>query len=145
MSNNTTGFEILVVDDDKVVGLLHKNLLRHSGINPPPVLCYNGLEALEYIKQNDTVLKQFLIFLDLNMPVLNGWKFLKKLKNEVLMSRIHVVIVTSSINKKDYLKAQKYGNVLQFCPKPMTLDCVEKITNLEPLLPFFSGTTEQRE
>lgn len=131
-----------MVDDDKVVALLHKNLLRHSGIDWPPVLCENGLEALEYLVNNDASGKHFLVFLDLNMPVLNGWKFLKKLKKHELLGKIHIVIVTSSINQKDFIKAQKYDCVLLFCRKPMSADCVEKVIDLEALHPFFPGETK---
>ena len=145
MSNNSTGLEILVVDDDKIVTLLHKNLLRNSGLNWPPVIFENGLEALNYLLEYDRSQKHFLVFLDLNMPVLDGWKFLKKIKKLELLSSVYVVIVTSSINQKDYLKAQKYESVLYYCRKPMRLECVEKITNLEPLKPFFTGHPEPEE
>lgn len=145
MSNNPAGLEILVVDDDKVVTLLHKNLLRNSDLNWPPVIFENGLDALNYIQENDRSQKHFLVFLDLNMPVLDGWKFLKKIKKSGLLSRVYVVIVTSSINQKDYLKAQKYESVYYYCRKPMRLECVEKITNLEPLKPFFAGHPESED
>ncbi|MDX1601737.1 MAG: response regulator [Salinimicrobium sediminis] len=141
VSNDAQSLEILVVDDDKVVTLLHKNLLRNSGLNWPPVICENGLEAFKYIEKNDGDRKHFLIFLDLNMPVLNGWKFLKKLKKLELLSHVNVVIVTSSINQKDYLKAQKYESVLYYCKKPMRLECVEKIMDHEVLKPFFTDVT----
>ena len=145
MSNNPAGLEILVVDDDKVVTLLHKNLLRNSGFCRPPVIFENGEQALHYILENDLSQKKFLVFLDLNMPVLDGWKFLKKIKKLELKSQVNVVIVTSSINQKDYLKAQKYESVLYYCRKPMRLECVDKIINLEPLKPFFAGQIQTEE
>ncbi len=129
--------EILIVDDDKVVTLLHKNLLRHSGFSQSPVICEDGLQALTYLQQNDATLRHFLIFLDLNMPVLNGWKFLKRLINLKLTAKVDVVIVTSSINKKDELKAQKYENVLCYCRKPLSSECIDKIMHHDSLKPNF--------
>lgn len=48
MPKEPTNFEILVVDDDKVVSLLHKNLLRFDHIEPP-VIFSNGKNTLEYL------------------------------------------------------------------------------------------------
>lgn len=144
MSNNGP-LEILVVDDDKVVGLLHKTQLRLHGIQWPPVLCENGLEALEYILKKRDSGKEFLVFLDLNMPVLNGWKFLKKLKKQAPEVKVHVVIVTSSINQKDKVKAEKFEEVIFFCRKPLGSPCVDKILALEELnsiLPTQSKTED---
>lgn len=135
MQNNNP-LEILVVDDDKVVGLLHKTQLRLHGINWPPVLCENGLQALEYILKRRTPGKVFLVFLDLNMPVLNGWEFLKNRKKQAPEVKIFVVIVTSSINQKDHLKAEKYAEVISFCRKPLDSPCLEKILGLEELRPY---------
>lgn len=145
MPNSSVALDILIVDDDKVVTLLHKNLLRNSSLNWPPVIFENGLEALTYIQENDYSQKHFLVFLDLNMPVLDGWKFLKKIKKLELLSQVYVVIVTSSINQKDHLKAQKYDSVYYYCQKPLRLECIEKITNLEPLKPFFAAHSESED
>lgn len=142
-SNNATPLEILVVDDDKIVALLHRNQLRCSRIQPAPVICSNGREALDYLLKNDKPDKSFLILLDLNMPVVDGWKFLKKIKKNPPLSRVFVVIVTSSINRKDFLKAQTYASVIHFCPKPLSAACVSTIKNLEQLQPFFRSETKE--
>lgn len=145
MSNSSVALDILVVDDDKVVALLHKNLLRNSRLNWLPVIFENGLEALNYIQENDKSKKHFLVFLDLNMPILDGWEFLKKIKKLELRSPVHVVIVTSSIDQRDYERAQKYESVIYYCQKPLDLECVEKISNLKPLKSFFTGHTEPED
>lgn len=135
-------FEVLIVDDDKVVALLHKNSLRSSHVDQSPVLCSNGKEALEYIQKNDSPQMHFLILLDLNMPVLDGWKFLKKLRKQPPQGQVYVVVVTSSVNQQDYLKAQKYDHVLHYCRKPLNPECFLKIKNLEPVRQFFFRENE---
>lgn len=126
------------MDDDKIVALLHKTQLRASKIETAPVICINGKEALEHLGKNDCSTKTFLVLLDLNMPVLDGWKFLKKLRKSPFTANVFVVIVTSSINKKDLLKAQNYTSVIHFCRKPLSTACVDNIKNLEPLREFFA-------
>ena len=142
-SGSSELFEVLVVDDDKVVALLHKNSLRTSRVEYVPVICDNGRKALEYISKNDGIDKHFLVLLDLNMPVLDGWKFLKKLKNNPPKANVYVIVVTSSINQKDYLKAQTYESVIDFCRKPLSAECLLKIHDLEPIRQFF--TTQEEE
>lgn len=136
-SNRTAALEILIVDDDKIVALLHKNQLRSSKIEPAPVICSNGKEALDHLYRNDSPCKNILVLLDLNMPIVDGWKFLKKLKKDPPKAQVFVVIVTSSINQKDHLKAQTYSSVIHFCRKPLTSDCFKKIKGMEQLRMFF--------
>ena len=142
-SGSSELLEVLIVDDDKVVALLHKNSLRSSQVEKIPVVCNNGRKALEYITNNDGTDKSFLILLDLNMPVLDGWKFLKKLKKNPPQAKVFVVVVTSSINQKDYLKAQTYEQVIHFCRKPLSAECVLKIENLEPVRHFFKSQKQK--
>lgn len=143
--NSSAPLEILIVDDDRVVALLHKNQLRCSKIEPAPVICSNGREALDYLLKNDNPGNNFLILLDLNMPVVDGWKFLKKLRKNPPLANVYVVVVTSSINNKDYLKAQTYNSVIHFCRKPLSSECVSTIKSLEQLRPFFSSELKQSE
>ena len=136
-------FEVLIVDDDKVVALLHKNSLKNLHIKQPPVLCNNGKEALNYLHNADHADKHFLVLLDLNMPVLDGWNFLKSLKKNPLQGKVHVVVVTSSINRKDYLKAQTFDHVVHFCRKPLSPECILKIRKLKPVRQFFFKSAEE--
>lgn len=142
-SGNEGSLEVLVVDDDKVVTLLHKNSLKSSRIVHPPVLCYNGKEALDYLQKNDSPDKHFLILLDLNMPVIDGWKFLKKLKKKPPQGHVYVVVVTSSINQQDFIKAQTYEQVIHYCRKPLSSECILKIKKLEPVRQFFFKSVEE--
>lgn len=129
-SVSPTKFEILIVDDDKVISLLHKNHIRHFNSSCSPVACYDGKEALEYLKEKDEEGNCFLIFLDLNMPVIDGWEFLKYIKKGDFSSKISVVVVTSSINSADEKKALKYQSVISFCRKPLTEESIEQIVAL---------------
>lgn len=136
-SNRTAPLEILIVDDDKVVALLHKNQLKSSKVEPAPVICSNGREALNYLLKHDSPCKHFLILLDINMPIVDGWKFLENLKKNPIKGKVHVVMATSSINQEDYIKANSYPSVIHFCRKPLTVACVSHIKNLPQLRVFF--------
>lgn len=136
-STKRENFEILVVDDDKIVALLHKNQLRCSRLGPSPLLFNNGKEALSYLRKKDLPNKNFLVLLDLNMPVLDGWNFLKLLEKDTMVANVHVVIVTSSINREDEVRSKNFKNVVGFCRKPLDSSCVKYIRELEPLRRLF--------
>ncbi|MBU2995270.1 response regulator [Cellulophaga baltica] len=111
-------FEILLVDDDPIVQFLHKSVLIECNL-PDQKLFSNGELVLNYIienKDNDTM---FLILLDINMPIMNGWEFLEQLRSHVLKPILKVIIVTSSIDSVDKEKAKKYPEVFEFFEKPL--------------------------
>lgn len=129
--------EILVVDDDKIVALLHKTQLRCAKLGPSPVLFSNGKEALTYLRKKDHTNKHFLVLLDLNMPVLNGWEFLRLLEKDPMTANVHVIIITSSINREDEVRSRNFKQVIGFCRKPMDAACVKDIKSHEKLRHFF--------
>ena len=135
-STNSSRFEILIVDDDKVVSLLHKNHIRRFNSSCSPIMCYNGQEALDYLLEKDEKKKNFLIFLDLNMPVIDGWGLLDHIEEHPFLSNISIVIVTSSIHSADETRAAKYKKVIFFCRKPLTEESIQKIIALKEVQHF---------
>ncbi len=62
--------------------------------------CINGEEGLNFLNDNKHNLPSFII-LDLNMPIMNGFEFLEKIKSDVNYKRIPVIIFSSSSNESD--------------------------------------------
>ncbi|WP_442955364.1 response regulator [Pedobacter terrae] len=65
----------------------------------------SGELAINYLYHPDNKDKQFLILLDINMPGMDGWAFLEHLKQHSTLSSIHVVIVSSSKESSDGIRA----------------------------------------
>ena len=63
--------------------------------------------------------KKYMILLDLNMPVMNGWEFLEELEKTEIASQAKVAIVTSSIDSADRKKAKEFEMVEYFLSKPL--------------------------
>lgn len=124
-------FEVLVIDDDKVVSLLHRHLLTHHLETPVPFL--NGIKALDYLDSKNEKENHFLLLLDINMPVLSGWDFLKELRKKSLLCSIYVVLVTSSICSIDKRMAQDFEQVIGFCHKPLQVTHINKLKELPQL------------
>lgn len=99
--------EILLVDDDLDDQMFFEDVLKEIY---PEIKCHiagHGLEALLYL--NSDIKFPSLIFLDLNMPVMNGFECLQKLKSDNRFKKIPVIIITTSSNPYDMEKAKDMG------------------------------------
>jgi CheY-like chemotaxis protein len=89
------------------------------------------LQALEQLKQwlvNATFLPE-IIFLDIEMPDMNGWEFLDELHAlpDTLIEKCYIIILTSSIDVDDIEKSKTYSVVRDFISKPLTTDKLKEI------------------
>ncbi|WP_339699821.1 response regulator [Algoriphagus aquimarinus] len=119
---------IFLVDDDPINNLINKRLLGKIGISENIVEFLEGEEALDKLNDFDPQ-HSLLIFLDINMPVLNGWEFLDKYLELYGHRSDKIVILSSSIDYQDRFKAQGYEIVSGFLEKPLTLGKIEEIRN----------------
>lgn len=115
-------FKVVIVDDDSVVLFLHKVLLERSVLPPAEGSFKNGKEALDYISKDGIRHTPYLVLLDINMPVMNGWDFLEAIQDQEYKDNIFVAMVTSSINTKDREHALKYAQVIDYIEKPLQKD-----------------------
>jgi CheY-like chemotaxis protein len=112
-----------LIEDDPITSLLLRKLLDKSGLVESVLTFQDGLEAYKHLK----ILKdegQFLpeiIFLDINMPIWNGWDFLKDYLLLPGSDSTTVFIHTSSVSHVDYLKAESYGLRDRYLLKPVGL------------------------
>jgi CheY-like chemotaxis protein len=121
---------IFLVDDDPVINLVNKRLLKKTGISDRIEDFLGGEEALEKIS-DESPSDPILIFLDINMPVLNGWEFLNKYMLLFPERNDQILILSSSIDYQDRQKAKEFKIVSGFLEKPLTL---EKISTYFPNL-----------
>lgn len=129
---------IMLVDDDVNTNLLHEIIIGEMNVTEEIIIFQNGKEALDFLttKNAKGVYPQpEIIFLDINMPIMNGWEFIEqydKLANEQKV-KILIAMLTSSINFEDKEKALNSGVVNEFINKPlielMIEEMVEKYFN----------------
>ncbi|OOG77192.1 response regulator [Algoriphagus sp. A40] len=112
---------VFLVDDDPINNLINRRLLGKTGISDRIEEFLGGEDALEKInelKPEDSL----IIFLDINMPVLNGWEFLNKYLDTYSHRNDKIIILSSSIDFLDRQKANGYPIVSGFLEKPLTLE-----------------------
>jgi CheY-like chemotaxis protein len=112
---------IFLVDDDPINNLINKRLLAKVGIGGRIEEFLSGEKALEKIGELNPD-ESLLIFLDINMPVLNGWEFLDKYLQIYSVRKDKIVILSSSIDFQDRQRANDYSIVSGFLEKPLTID-----------------------
>ena len=122
---------ILLIDDDKDDNFLHTRTIKKSDITKEVASFLDAEDALAYLKSAESK-KPDLIFLDINMPKMNGWDFLNeytKLPDDKKGSI--VVMLTTSVNPDDKHKALSFQNVVSYTNKPLTqmelLDLIKKV------------------
>jgi len=133
--------KILLVDDDKIMLFLHEMFLRKSGILNDTILCYNGLDALEYLDASTSEETAFLVLLDINMPVMNGWEFLAQVQDRPYIDRVHVVMVSSATEESEKQKALTFRQVIDYQQKPLSIETCKTIAQCDMLKPFFQDFT----
>lgn len=122
---------ICVIDDDKIYQYLTSRVISDTLHTKDIGFFSNGLDAFNYLSKNSTDQKKLpdVIFLDLSMPVMDGWSFLKNFTaiQTKLVKKIPIYIVSSSIDPVAIEKFKSLEHVTDFISKPMTKDAFLKI------------------
>jgi len=122
---------IMLVDDNSADNYYHERIIIKNDAADHVVIKESGLDALEYLESTinpDNPLPD-LIFLDINMPGMNGWEFLEEFKklDKALQSKLIVIMLTTSVNPEDEALAKTYDILAEFKTKPLTKEMLEDI------------------
>lgn len=122
---------VLIVDDDRVYRFAAVKIIAATEMAGSIIECNDGQEALNFINRNIDAPTNLpdIIFLDINMPVMNGWDFLKafSMVAHKLSKTIHVYVVTSSIDKSDVERSKEFSVVTDYIVKPVTKETFSRL------------------
>lgn len=107
---------VLFIEDDIIEGMKFNRVLDSLGFNYKLIEAANGEEALIILREKEIIPN--IIFLDLNMPKLNGIQFLNILKNDEFLKQIPTIVFTTSNHRKDILECYKIG-IAGYIIKPL--------------------------
>ncbi len=124
---------VCIIDDDKMYINLISKIIKLKKLSENVIIFNNGKEALNYfINSVEDIEDQNVpqvIFLDLNMPIMDGWQFLRefeKIKDKI-SKKIDLYVVSSSIDNRDVDRAKSSKVVLDYLVKPIAIEDFEKI------------------
>lgn len=122
--------DVLLVEDDPITVMVCDRIIKMTSFAEKVTSCENGkigIDFLQSVKEKGPVPK--IIFLDINMPVMNGWDFLEefdKIKSDFPeLPRIY--LLSSTVDPEDYRRAKSYPLVENFISKPLNKEALEKI------------------
>lgn len=113
----------LIIDDDEIYVFALQHMIKNKELADSFELFENGKEALDYLQENQEVLQQpHVVFLDLNMPVMDGFEFLDQIEQTELKGKIKLYVLSSSISETDIERAKSHEDVEEYFVKPVSLD-----------------------
>lgn len=121
--------QTMIVDDDPIFVMMFKKIIANESFYNSPKDFSNGLLAKEYLKSEYDPSTNYIIFLDINMPVMNGWEFLEHICEFADPKNTMVFIVTSSINQADMVRAKENEYVIKYLTKPILGATLVEIEN----------------
>ena len=114
---------IFLTEDDADDREFFTEALKDINVTINCEVAHNGKEAIQKLKDSPNL--PDLIFLDLNMPKIDGWEFLNKMKEKSLVNTVY--ILTSSTSELDLHKSKHYNNVKDFLIKPINTNVLKAI------------------
>lgn len=121
---------IYLIDDDDIQNLINTKVISLVSGNVPVKSFTSAEEGLKSILNDQ---EPNVIFLDINMPIMNGWDFLDAYVQNNL--EVPVYMLSSSINQKDIDKSQTYEVVKGFISKPLIIERLKSILTENRLIP----------
>jgi CheY-like chemotaxis protein len=129
--------KIFCVDDDLITLMLCKKVIERALFAKEIHTAQNGEEAIQFFKELAEKLKidkntsyPKLTFLDLNMPIKNGWEFLDIYLNlgyHEIFKDAKFIVLSSTIDPYDVNKIKSYSVVIDFLSKPITKEMLENL------------------
>ena len=115
---------ILLIDDDEPTNFLNRLTLEQAGCTRDIRIAQSGQEALDYLRScgQDKPPRPDLIFLDINMPAMDGWEFLERYRSlpQERKADIVLIMLTTSLNPDDEVRTRSIPEVAGFENKPLS-------------------------
>ena len=125
----------VLIDDDSIFNFIHAKVIRQVDEEADIADFISSSEALAFIKERFVSHKAepTLVFLDINMPEINGFELLDAIKElpAESVSKMSIYIITSSLNEKDVRKSKEYPILKGYIWKPLSFERVKEVLNFE--------------
>lgn len=136
MEENNQKFSlVMLVDDNDTDNFISKRIIEITKFAEEVEIKNSGKSALEYLEEHKEDVKKLpdIIFLDINMPIVDGFVFLYEFEkfNETIRNKCKVIILSSSDNKRDIDKIVNNDHVIKFVTKPLTENALAEIRHAE--------------
>ena len=125
----------IVIDDDPLNNTICRLTIKKALGEAEVKTFTDPVQGLEYIDQEYSTPEKkatyTVLFLDINMPIMNGWEFLEKYEHlsPMVKESIKVYILSSSVDDRDIEKANANKNIVNYLAKPITKEKVIEVAS----------------
>jgi CheY-like chemotaxis protein len=124
---------VWIIDDDDISKYVMKKNLRQLSVTNV-IEFPDSVQPLKILSDNFDSTNELpdIILLDLNMPILNGFQFMEKLKvsHEKIKKNIQIYMLTSSLSSEDIDRAKSFPEISEYFIKPITLRNLSRIVDI---------------
>jgi CheY-like chemotaxis protein len=136
---------VLLIDDDEINNMICTKIISKNDFATNVVACSSARQGLKYLQDalaDGAKPLPTVIFLDINMPVMNGWDFLDQYKqmDSLQGKKIILIMLSSSSSSSDLTRAKSYPQVSDYITKPLTATHLQQIREK-----FFESTSGVNE
>lgn len=122
---------ILLIDDDEATNFLHQILAEEAGVSHRIITAMGGEEGIQAMmtELEKSPAPKGLVFLDINMPVTDGWSVVEafeKIGNE-RFANICITLISAADQPRDPERIHQYPLIAGFSPKPITIELVQQL------------------
>jgi CheY-like chemotaxis protein len=125
---------VMLIDDNEIDNLINQKMLEASNLAETIFMHTGAKGALEFLKNIEKLSTNGvgipeMIFLDIDMPLMDGFQFLDEFEklSDYIKNNCTIIMLTSSINPQDLSKAKKSNYVKKYINKPLTQEALEKL------------------
>lgn len=140
---NRPPMTICLIDDDSIYQMITTKMIEMVNPQQKVISFFNGQQAIDYFKVLSAPFQlPDIIFLDINMPIMDGWGFLEAFTAlDNIQNLVPVYMVSSSLNQEDAIRSKSFEVVQDFIIKPMSKIKITEILNKALTIPQYAGHT----
>ena len=129
-------YAVMLIDDNEIDNLINQKMIEAANISEHIYTHTGARSAIEFLRnleklenESKKVLPE-VIFLDIDMPLMDGFQFLDEFEklNNATKNKCKIVMLTSSINPQDFNRSKKYENVKLYLNKPLSHESIQGLS-----------------
>lgn len=123
---------VMLVDDNEIDNIINEKIIEANSFAEQVLVFQTGQEALDYLRDNQDSAEDLpeIVFLDINMPIMDGFQFLEDFEkfSDTVLDKCRIIMLSSSISPKDIDRAASSKYVKKYLNKPLNARYLEAIT-----------------